>query len=168
VFLSGWLGLGTIEEPVVSEFTDPRPSFVPFTEFSGYNRAPVTFGPALTGRIDRFPAPTAPARAVITHGALYDSEGGARYLLLWPWLPQFITAGPETMFPPLEVVIAWTTPVQHLLNSSEHPDYPDKITIDRGREIGTWNNRPITAARKLAALGGTLVARAAATRRAAA
>jgi hypothetical protein len=70
--MSGWLGLGTVEEPVVSEFTDPRPSFVPFTEFGGYSRAPVAFGPALTGRIDRFAAPAGPVGAVITHGALFD------------------------------------------------------------------------------------------------
>jgi len=166
--LSGWLALGAVVESVVSEFSDPRPSFVPFTEYSGYNRFPLTIGPTMTARIERFPAPVAPIGAQITYGGLFDSEGGPRYLMTWLWCPPLIEAGPEATFPPLEVAIVWSTPTLHLLHASELPDYEDRTTIDRGREIGTWNNRPITTGCRLAAQGGTFAARAAAVRKAAA
>jgi hypothetical protein len=166
--LSGWLALGAVIEEPVSEFGDPRPSFTPFTEFSGYSRAPVAFGPGMTVKVERFPGPTAPPNALITHGALFDSEGGPRALLLFPLNPPLSVSGPSATFPPTETAIVWSTPVQHLLNASALPDYVDKITIDRGHLVGTWNNRPLTAACKLAVLNGTFVARAAAVRRAAA
>jgi hypothetical protein len=53
----GWIGLGT--------YTDA------FTEFGGYIRCPFQLGVGgdpPCGQIPRFPAPTAPEHAPITHG----------------------------------------------------------------------------------------------------
>ena len=59
-----------------------------FVEYGGYSRCPFRMpvgggDAALRGQIPRFPAPTGPAHAQITHGAAYDSEGGPRHILTW-------------------------------------------------------------------------------------
>jgi hypothetical protein len=62
--LQGWIGLGTVADDVFSEFT-------------GYHRPPFHIlgsEQPYVGRLERFPAPTGPAGAAITHGALYDSQ----------------------------------------------------------------------------------------------
>lgn len=156
--LTGWVGLGS------SSSGDT------FTEFSGYDRAHFYIGgDPLTGRIERFAAPTAPAGAAITHGALFDSAEGPRALLIWRWLepcPLVPAAGwlARVSFQPIDVVVQWTTPVLHALNASLLADAADRVTIDRGTVLGTFNGQALTAACKLAAIGGTLVARAAAPR----
>jgi hypothetical protein len=156
--LQGWLGLGTFADNV-------------FVEFTGYLRCPIYFGVGgdpLCGQIPRFPAPTGPEHALITNGALYDSEGGPRHILTWPWLPEYIVAGPDVAFPPLEVAIGWTTSVRQDLNASMLPGAADTVTIERGATVGTFNGRPLIASCKLAVLSGSFVARAAAVRRPAA
>jgi hypothetical protein len=68
----------------------------------------------------------------------------------------------------LEVVLAWSTPVLHLLNASFAGDAPTGEIIERGTTVGTWNKRPMTSSLRLKAFQGTLIAAVAFQKRAAA
>jgi hypothetical protein len=156
--LAVWIGLGTFAADA-------------FVEYSGYSRCPFLLsagGAAQLRQIPRFPAPTGPAQALITHGALYDTERGPRHILSWPWLPPYSSAGPDASFPSLEVMIAWTTTVQHLLNASMIQQPEEGAPLERGIVVGTWNSRPLTASLRLKAFQGTLIALVALQKRAAA
>jgi hypothetical protein len=160
--LNCWLGVGCMEDGA-------------FREYVGYTRP--TFmagGDPVVGRVERFAAPTAPAGAPISHGALFDTASGQRHLLTWRWLPDHAVipglsaigpfdVRPSSTFAPLDIIITWTMPTLHALNASVGSGAVDKVTIPRGTVVGEFNGQPLTASVRLATIGGTSVARAAIT-----
>jgi hypothetical protein len=159
--ITGWLGLGTFEDAA-------------FKEYGGYVRPPfrVSGDQPCAGRIERFPAPTSPINAAISHGALFDHPTNPRHLLTWEWLRDFAVVPtparnpafdvtPSHMFQALDVVIEWAMTTQHALNASEMPSAPDKITIEKGTMVGRFNGMPITTSLRLAVISGSFIARAA-------
>jgi hypothetical protein len=141
VSVMGWLGLA-------SSIRGHK-----LVELPGYQRPPVNLaGEDVLPRVHRIGGPPG---SEIRFAGLFDAPSrlSGRLLIYWKTVPPYSVV--PGSFRGEEIRTIWTTPVQQLINRSLLDEIDDTVPI--GAELGLLNGQVITAATKLAFVGGVLM-----------